>query len=114
MQTIPPCPKCASEYAYEDGVLLACPDCGHEWTPGTEETQEDNDGKIFDANGNELQNGDDVVLVQGLKVKGSAHDLKKGTKVKNIRLNHDGDHNIDCRIGEFGSMQLKSEFVKKA
>jgi protein PhnA len=112
MNLIPPCPACDSEYAYEEGALLMCPDCGHEWAPGTEGDTADED-KVLDANGNELHDGDDVVLIQGLKVKGSAHDLKKGTKVKNIRLKQNGDHNIDCRIEEFGSMQLKSEFVKK-
>ncbi len=114
MSTLPPCPACKSEYAYEDGSLLACPDCGHEWVPGSENESETEEGKVLDANGNELHDGDTVVLTQGLKVKGSAHDLKKGTKVKNIRIKPDGDHNIDCRIDDFGSMQLKSEFVKKA
>jgi len=114
MITIPPCPACESEYAYEDGTLLVCPDCGHEWIPGSEVEAETDEGKVLDANGTELQNGDDVILTQGLKVKGSVHDLKKGTKVKNIRIKASGDHNIDCRIEEFGSMKLKSEFVKKA
>ncbi|MDF3128727.1 zinc ribbon domain-containing protein YjdM [Kiritimatiellaeota bacterium B1221] len=114
MSTIPPCPACNSEYAYEDGNLLACPDCGHEWIPGSETENTSEETKVLDANGNELQNGDDVVLTQGLKVKGSAHDLKKGTKVKKIRIKPGEDHNIDCRIDVFGAMQLKSEFVKKA
>lgn len=114
MNTIPPCPLCASEFAYEDGILFVCPDCGHEWTPADETGSSAGEDKVLDANGNELHDGDDVILTQGLKVKGSAHDLKKGTKVKNIRIKINGDHNIDCRIEEFGSMQLKSQFVKKA
>ena len=68
---------------------------------------------MFDSNGNELQNGDSVVVIKDLPVKGMLRPVKAGTKVKNIRLT-DGDHNIDCKIDGFGSMALKSEFVKKA
>ncbi|WP_303871024.1 zinc ribbon domain-containing protein YjdM [Acetobacterium wieringae] len=110
MEQLPNCPKCNSEYTYEDGELLICPECAHEWTlasAGEEEL------KVKDANGNVLSHGDTVILIKDLKVKGSSQDLKKGTKVKNIRL-VDGDHNIDCKIDGFGAMSLKSEFVKKA
>lgn len=86
-----------------------CPECGHEWNP--EEITEDN--TVNDANGNPLQNGDDVIVIKDLPVKGAPKPVKAGTKVKNIRLT-DGDHNIDCRIDGFGRMALKSEFVKKA
>jgi len=112
MSTLPPCPKCQSAYTYEDGSLLVCPECAHEWSPNAPEVQEEA-LVVSDANGNVLQDGDSVVLVKDLKVKGSPSPLKMGTKVKNIRL-VDGDHNIDCRIEGFGSMALKSEFVKKA
>ena len=113
MEQLPNCPKCNSEYTYEDGELLICPECAHEWT--LEATNENaGDEKIVkDSNGNVLTNGDTVILIKDLKVKGSSQDLKKGTKVKNIRL-VDGDHNIDCKIDGFGAMSLKSEFVKKA
>ena len=113
MEQLPNCPKCNSEYTYEDGELLICPECAHEWT--LEATNENGgDAKIVkDSNGNVLTNGDTVILIKDLKVKGSSQDLKKGTKVKNIRL-VDGDHNIDCKIDGFGAMSLKSEFVKKA
>lgn len=72
------------------------------------------DEKILDSNGNELKNGDTVMIIKNLPVKGSSKPIKVGTKVKNIRLT-DGDngHNIDCKIEGFGSMSLKSEFVKK-
>lgn len=112
MEQLPNCPKCNSEYTYEDGELLICPECAHEWTMDSTINNED-EMIVKDANGNVLNNGDTVTLIKDLKVKGSSQDLKKGTKVKNIRL-VDGDHNIDCKIDGFGAMSLKSEFVKKA
>jgi protein PhnA len=114
MSDIPNCPKCDSEYAYEDRDMLVCPDCGHEWNPGAEVAESSSEGLVvLDANGNALADGDDVTVVKGLKVKGAQSDLKVGTKVKGIRL-CEGDHNIDCKIAGFGAMKLKSEFVKKA
>ncbi len=68
---------------------------------------------VRDANGNVLQDGDSVILIKELKVKGAAGPLKVGTKVKKIRL-VEGDHDIDCKIDGFGAMMLKSEFVRKA
>ena len=108
MSQLPICPKCNSEYTYEDGVLLVCPECSHEWEAGAG-TQEK---VVKDANGNVLQDGDSVSVIKELKVKGSSSAIKMGTKVKNIRL-VEGDHNIDCHIDGFGAMKLKSEFVKK-
>ncbi|PID15892.1 alkylphosphonate utilization protein [Sporosarcina sp. P34] len=113
MSTLPNCPKCQSEYVYEDGNLLVCPECAYEWMPGSTEEHDQTDMlEIRDANGNVLQDGDSVTVIKDLKVKGSSNALKMGTKVKSIRL-VDGDHNIDCKIDGFGAMQLKSEFVKK-
>ncbi|BDH62963.1 protein PhnA [Lysinibacillus sp. PLM2] len=107
---LPNCPKCNSEYTYEDGTNYICPDCAHEWN---EDSQEElTELVVKDANGNLLSDGDTVSVIKDLKVKGSSQALKQGTKVKNIRL-VDGDHNIDCKIDGFGAMQLKSEFVKK-
>ena len=112
MNTLPPCPKCNCEYTYEDGNLLICPECGHEWArEAAPLAQEQRVWK--DAHGNVLQDGDSVTLVKDLKIKGSSAVVKVGTKVKNIRL-IDGDHDIDCKIDGIGAMQLKSEFVKKA
>lgn len=88
-----------------------CPECGHEWNPEEEATEDSN--VVKDANGNVLQDGDAVVVIKDLPVKGAPKPVKAGTKVKNIRLT-EGDHNIDCKINGFGSMALKSEFVKKA
>ena len=111
MSNLPSCPKCKSEYTYEDGSLFICPECGHEWslenTSATEEVYE-----VRDANGNLLQDGDTVTIIKDLKVKGSSSALKMGTRVKNIKL-VEGDHNIDCKIEGFGAMSLKSEYVKK-
>ena len=105
------CPKCSSPYGYPMGSdLFACPECGVEWNPNEEKQEE---GLVVkDANGNVLADGDSVIVLKNLPVKGSPKPIKSGTKVKNIRLT-EGDHNIDCKIDGFGSMALKSEFVKK-
>lgn len=111
MNQLPNCPQCNSEYVYEDGLLLVCPECAFEWNPA-EIVEEDNRIRAIDANGNQLADGDTVTLIKDLKVKGAPKDLKQGTRVKNIRI-VEGDHNIDCKIDGFGAMKLKSEFVKK-
>ena len=115
MDKLPNCPKCNSEYTYEDGSLLVCPECAYEWTAGAEvdgEAQE----VIKDANGNVLNDGDTVTIIKDLKVKGASSALKQGTKVKNIRLVPDAadGHDIECKIDGFGAMKLKSSVVKKA
>lgn len=112
MNTLPNCPKCGSEYTYEDGALLICPECAYEWTLLSEEASED---VIKDANGNVLNDGDSVTVIRDLKVKGSSSSIKIGTKVKNIRLVPEASdgHNIECKIDGFGAMKLKSEVVKK-
>jgi len=113
MSDLPNCPKCNSEYTYEDGSLVGCPEGGHEWTLESEIGNSEDKKIIKDANGNVLNDGDSVTVIKDLKVKGSSLVVKIGTKVKNIRL-VDGDHDIDCKIDGFGAMKLKSEFVKKA
>ena len=112
MSDLPKCPKCNSQYTYEDGRLLVCPECAHEWTLELETGNMEDKKIIKDANGNILTDGDSITVIKDLKIKGSSSVLKIGTKVKNIRL-VDGDHNIDCQIDGFGAMKLKSEFVKK-
>lgn len=112
MTALSPCPLCKSTFTYEMDNLLACPECGHEWSPEEDNTV-DQAFIVNDSNGNILQNGDSVVVIKNLPVKGSPHGIKSGTKVRNIRL-VDSDHNIDCKIDGFGAMALKSEFVKKA
>ncbi|WP_405105287.1 zinc ribbon domain-containing protein YjdM [Paenibacillus sp. FSL K6-1217] len=113
MSELPNCPQCGSVYTYEDGVLLVCPECAHEWSLDAGSASGEEVKVIKDANGNVLADGDTVTVIKDLKVKGSSSVLKIGTKVKNIRL-VDGDHDIDCKIDGFGAMKLKSEFVRKA
>jgi len=114
MSSLPPCPKCQSEYAYEDRGQLVCPDCAHEWQVTAEASPTGEAARIVrDANGTALQDGDSVIIVKDLPVKGAPRPLKAGTKVKKIKL-VDGDHDIDCRIEGYGAMQLKSQFVRKA
>lgn len=111
MSDFPPCPNCQSPYSYQDGNLLMCPECAHEWSP-EEQAEAERAARITDANGNVLEDGDTVTVIKDLKVKGSSLTVKVGTKVKGIRL-VDGDHDIDCKIDGIGAMKLKSEFVKK-
>lgn len=113
MSTLPKCPKCSSEYTYEDGSVYVCPECAHEWSKEASVASGDQQRVYKDAFGNVLVDGDSVTVIKDLKVKGSSAVVKVGTKVKNIRL-VDGDHDIDCKIDGIGSMQLKTEFVKKA
>ena len=113
MSTLPPCPQCASTLTYEDGANFVCPECAHEWPQHAAPDSEAGARVVRDSVGNELQDGDSIVVIKDLKVKGSSSVVKVGTKVKNIRL-VDGDHDIDCRIEGIGAMGLKSEFVKKA
>ena len=109
--SLPNCPECKSDLTYEDGDFLICPMCAHQWKDTSNEV------RIWkDANGNELQNGDTVIITKSIKVKGSPNDIKQGMKVKNIRLiePEDGEHDISCKIDGFGAMLLKTSIVKKA
>jgi len=111
MSQLAPCPVCRSPYTYQLESLLVCPECGHEWNLA-DETADEEAFVVKDSNGNILANGDTIVTIKNLPVKGTSQSIKAGTKVRNIRL-VDSDHNIDCRIEGFGAMALKSEFVKK-
>ena len=112
MATLPECPICESHYVYLDGALFVCPECAHEWSEEPHEGVDENTRMIRDAHGNVLNDGDTVVVIKDLKIKGSSSVVKVGTKVKNIRL-VEGDHDIDCNIEGISSMKLKSKFVKK-
>ena len=112
------CPKCKSENIYQDASLWICPECSHEWVQKEESIEDNieaNDAQVKDANGAILSDGDSVVVIKDLKIKGASSTLKSGTKVKNIRLSDAGDgHNIACKVDGIGSINLKSEFVRKA
>ena len=110
MPEFTPCPVCYCAYNYPKDELLVCTECFHEWNP--DNLTDADELKVLDVNGNVLQNGDTVMVVKDLPVKGAPKPIKAGTKVKNIRLTQ-GDHNIDCKVEGFGAMGLKSEFVKK-
>ena len=118
MTALPPCPKCNSQLTYQDAQMCVCPECAHEWEPAAASADApiasaEPERRVRDANGNVLNDGDTVIVIKDLPVKGASSALKAGTKVKGIRL-VEGDHNIDCRIEGFGGMKLKSEFVRKA
>ena len=112
MSSLPQCPKCGSEYTYEDGTLYVCPECAHEWAIDGAPESVEQERVVRDAHGNALHDGDTVTVIKDLKIKGSSTVVKVGTKVRIIRL-VEGDHDIDCKIDGIGAMQLKSEFVKK-
>lgn len=110
MSNIPSCPQCTLENTYQDGSNYVCADCGYEW-PVIEAAEAEEGRQVKDANGNLLQDGDSVVLIKDLKVKGSSITLKQGAKIKSIRI-VDGDHEVDCRT-DAGQMMLKACFLKK-
>jgi protein PhnA len=111
---MPLCPQCSSDLPYDDGSgNFVCPECAHEWPQQAASVEAESARVWRDASGNILQDGDTVVVIKDLKLKGGGGVVKQGTKVKNIRL-VDGDHDIDCKIEGFGAMGLKTEFVKKA
>lgn len=112
------CPKCGSANIYQDVTMWVCPECAHEWMePVREESVAETpiyDG-VRDANGNRLVDGDSVIVIKDLKIKGASGVVKGGTKVRNIRLSDAGDgHDISCKIDGLGHINLKSEFVRKA
>jgi protein PhnA len=112
MQNLPSCPQCTLDNTYLDGDNYICPDCAYEWPAQATTEEADVSAVIKDSNGNPLTDGDAVILIKDLKVKGSSTVLKKGTKVKSIRL-VSGDHEVDCKM-DGGSYMLKAEFLKKA
>lgn len=115
MSEIPACPVCSMENTYPDGENYVCADCAHEWPiAGDDNANGDDDADdiiIRDSNGNQLKDGDDVVLIKDLKVRGSSQVIKQGTKVRGIRV-VGGDHDVEGKVNG-GAMMLKSEFLKK-
>ncbi len=114
MEELPNCPKCNCEYTYEDGSLIICPECAHEWSADAA-NQEEEEFTVKDSNGATLRSGDDVTVIKDLKVKGSSSVVKVGTKIKNIRLVESADdHNIDCKISGVGAIKITPKYVKKS
>ncbi|MBK9515879.1 MAG: alkylphosphonate utilization protein [Anaeromyxobacter sp.] len=118
MNDLPACPTCQSTLTYQDGAMLVCPECAHEWAPGAPAAAAAAAAAepglvVRDAFGTVLIDGDTVTVIKDLKIRGTSSVVKVGTKVRNIRL-VEGDHDIDCKVDGVGAMGLKSEFVKKA
>lgn len=111
--SLSPCPKCQSEFVYQDQELLICPECAYEWNPSQADDEEDN-LNVKDANGTLLQDGDKVTLIKDLKVKGSSQVLKIGTKALVRRIVEGKDHELDCKVDGAGEMMVTAKFVKKA
>lgn len=114
MENIIDCPQCHSPHVYPLDNMLICPECGHEWAKDLQVSELEDSSAVgyVDSNGNPLQDGDSVIVIKDLPVKGAPKPVKSGTKVKSIRL-IEGDHDIVCKIDGFGTMYLKSEFVRK-
>ncbi|WP_085920368.1 zinc ribbon domain-containing protein YjdM [Halomonas sp. CSM-2] len=108
----PPCPRCQSEFVYQDQSLLICPECGHEWNPA--ETEMEDTLTVKDAHGTVLVEGDKITMIKDLKVKGSSLVLKVGTKAVIKRLVDSKDHQLDCKVDGVGDMMVTAHFVKKA
>ncbi len=110
--SLPPCPKCQSEYVYEDQSNLICPECGHEWNPPD---SSDPDAFIVrDSNGKVLEVGDQITLIKDLKVKGASQGLKIGSKTTIRRIVEGKDHELDCKFPGVGEIMVTAKFVKKA
>lgn len=111
MSEISNCPTCKMDNTYFDGTMYICPDCGYEWMGGNEEAETVKDSTPRDSNGTELMDGDAVTIIKDLKVRGSSMVIKRGTKVKSIKLTETPDE-VDCKI-EGSSIVLKTCFLKK-
>ncbi|WP_448547545.1 zinc ribbon domain-containing protein YjdM [Thalassotalea fusca] len=111
-ESLPPCPKCASEYVYQDQSQLICPECGYEWNPS--DVQDEDAFEVKDSNGALLSDGDKVTVIKDLKIKGSSQVIKIGTKALVRRIFDKKDHELDCKVDGIGEMMVTAKFVKKA
>ncbi|WP_281557724.1 zinc ribbon domain-containing protein YjdM [Thalassomonas sp. RHCl1] len=111
--SFPPCPKCNSEYVYQDQNHLICPECAYEWNP-SQALSEEETFTVKDANGTLLAEGDKVTMIKDLKIKGSSQVLKVGTKAVIRRIVEGKDHQLDCKVDGAGEMMVTAKFVKKA
>ncbi len=110
MSDFPKCPQCGAEDTYHDGTLLVCPHCGHEWNEGEAAVGEAEEGEVKrDGNGNALADGDNVVVIKDLPVKGGSGPIKQGTVIRDIRLGDVADHVYDRKSGIY----VKTQFLRK-
>jgi protein PhnA len=113
MPNPPACPECAGENTYPDGAVFICPDCGHEWAPGAAAAA-DVAAVVRDCNGTPLANGDTVVVIKDLKVKGSSTGLKQGTLIRDIRLVEDDVEHVEGNVEKIRGLVVKVQFLRKA
>ena len=113
MPTSPACPQCTLENTYVDGANFVCADCGFEWPVAAGEAS-DTALVVRDSNGNPLADGDTVVVIKDLKVKGSSIPLKQGTVIRNIRLVPDDAEHIEGHSDKIKGLVLKTCFLRKA
>jgi protein PhnA len=113
MPSIPACPQCTLENTYADGERFVCADCGFEWVPETDEGAAST-MVVRDSNGNTLVEGDTVVVIKDLKVKGSSIPLKQGTVIRQIRLVEDDPEHIEGHSEKIKGLVLKTMFLRKA
>lgn len=114
MSDLPACPRCGMENTYPDGTSWICPDCGHEWPLHSDGAAEEQAVVVRDVNGQALSDGDTVLVIKDLKVKGSSIPLKQGTVIRNIRL-VDGDaEHIEGSSEKIKGLVLKTCFLRKA
>ncbi len=111
--SLPSCPKCNSEFVYQDQRLLICPECTHEWNP-LENFDEEELFTVKDSNGTLLNEGDKVTMIKDLKIKGSSQVLKVGTKAVIRKIIEGKDHQLDCKVDGAGEMMVTAKFVKIA
>ncbi|MDN3682270.1 zinc ribbon domain-containing protein YjdM [Vibrio tapetis subsp. quintayensis] len=111
--SFPSCPNCQSDYVYQDQSNLLCPECAYEWNPA-EELENAEAAAIKDVNGVKLEQGDKVVFIKDLKIKGSSKVLKIGAKGIIRRIVEGKDHQLDCKIDGIGEMMVTAKYVKKA
>lgn len=114
MEEITQCPKCKGEYVYFDGVnLYICPECHFEFTK--EEYIKNQEEKIVkDANGNPIEDGDTLVVIQDIKLD-KTNVIKQGTKAKNVRVLEEpvNGHELECSIDGMGRIYILAKYVKK-
>ncbi|MDI1284682.1 MAG: alkylphosphonate utilization protein [Reyranella sp.] len=100
------------DYVYDDA--------SGEWIPAAEAAAKKAAAEVVvpgivevrDSVGNLLADGDSVLLVKDLKVKGANQTLPRGTVIKSIRLTGDAQE-IDCRHESIKGLVLRAEFVRK-